>query len=41
MIKADWMLNNHHPQPLETNQQAELTRILARADWDAQEGGRK
>jgi trimethylamine--corrinoid protein Co-methyltransferase len=30
--KADWILKNHHPQPLEDYQQKELTRILAGAD---------
>jgi trimethylamine--corrinoid protein Co-methyltransferase len=30
--KVDWILDNHHPEPLETNQQQELTRILAGAD---------
>lgn len=30
--KVDWILSNHHPQPLDTAQQAELTRILAAAD---------
>jgi trimethylamine--corrinoid protein Co-methyltransferase len=30
--KTDWILENHHPQPLEPKQQAELTRILQAAD---------
>jgi len=30
--KVDWILSNHHPQPLDAAQQAELTRILASAD---------
>jgi trimethylamine--corrinoid protein Co-methyltransferase len=30
--KTDWILENHHPQPLEEAQQAELTRILQAAD---------
>ena len=30
--KVDWILSNHHPQPLDAAQQAELTRILAAAD---------
>lgn len=30
--KVDWILSNHHPQPLDAAQQAELTRILAVAD---------
>jgi trimethylamine--corrinoid protein Co-methyltransferase len=30
--KTKWILENHHPQPLEASQQAELTRILAAAD---------
>jgi trimethylamine--corrinoid protein Co-methyltransferase len=37
--KVDWILNNHHPEPLETNQQIELTRILAGADREI--GGRE
>ena len=32
--KVDWILNNHHPRPLERAQQAELSRILAAADRD-------
>ncbi len=30
--KVDWILANHHPQPLEDAQKVELTRILATAD---------
>ena len=30
--KVDWILSNHHPQPLDAAQQTELTRILAAAD---------
>jgi trimethylamine--corrinoid protein Co-methyltransferase len=30
--KTDWILENHHPRPLEQAQQAELTRILQAAD---------
>lgn len=30
--KVDWILSNHHPQPLSAAQQAELTRILSAAD---------
>jgi trimethylamine--corrinoid protein Co-methyltransferase len=30
--KVDWILENHHPQPLEDEQIAELTRILSAAD---------
>ena len=30
--KVESIIQNHHPQPLETSQQAELTRILAAAD---------
>jgi hypothetical protein len=37
--KADWILNHHHPEPLEINQQTELTRILAGADREI--GGRE
>ena len=37
--KVDWILNHHHPEPLEINQQKELTRILAGADREI--GGRE
>ncbi|MGD2178031.1 MAG: trimethylamine methyltransferase family protein [Anaerolineae bacterium] len=30
--KTEWILENHHPQPLEDAQQAELTRILGAAE---------
>jgi trimethylamine--corrinoid protein Co-methyltransferase len=30
--KTNWILENHHPQPLEEAQQAELKRILKAAD---------
>jgi trimethylamine--corrinoid protein Co-methyltransferase len=30
--KTKWILENHHPEPLEASKQAELTRILAVAD---------
>ncbi len=30
--RIDWILENHHPQPLEPRQQQELQRILAAAD---------
>jgi trimethylamine--corrinoid protein Co-methyltransferase len=30
--KVKWILDNHHPEPLETNQQKELNRILKAAD---------
>jgi trimethylamine--corrinoid protein Co-methyltransferase len=30
--KTDWILENHHPEPLSEQQQAELTRILAAAE---------
>jgi trimethylamine--corrinoid protein Co-methyltransferase len=33
--KIDWILANHHPQPLDEVQKAELTRILAAADREA------
>jgi trimethylamine--corrinoid protein Co-methyltransferase len=39
--KAEWILKNHHPQPLEPNQQKELSRILEGADQDACAGGRE
>jgi trimethylamine--corrinoid protein Co-methyltransferase len=32
--KVDWILKNHHPQPLDEAQQAELARILAAAGRD-------
>ncbi len=32
--KADWILENHHPQPLEEEQTAELARILAAAEGE-------
>lgn len=37
--KAEWILANHHPKPLEENQQLELTRILATADRET--GGKE
>lgn len=37
--KAEWILENHHPQPLEEIQQKELARILAGADREI--GGRE
>ncbi len=37
--KVDWILKNHHPQPLEEVQQKELTRILAGAEQEI--GGRE
>jgi len=30
--KTDWILKNHHPEPLSTAQQKELTRIIAAAE---------
>lgn len=30
--KADWILENHHPQPLDTAQEVELSRILKAAE---------
>ena len=32
--KTDWILEHHHPEPLEESQQAELTRILQAADQE-------
>jgi trimethylamine--corrinoid protein Co-methyltransferase len=32
--RVKWILENHHPEPLEKSQQAELTRILAAADQE-------
>jgi trimethylamine--corrinoid protein Co-methyltransferase len=34
--KMEWILANHHPQPLDETQQAELARILSSADREAQ-----
>ena len=30
--KTDWILENHHPEPLSENQQTELTRIVKAAE---------
>jgi hypothetical protein len=30
--KTDWILENHHPEPLSQNQQTELNRILQAAE---------
>jgi hypothetical protein len=30
--KTDWILENHHPEPLGKDQQSELTRILKAAE---------
>jgi hypothetical protein len=35
--KLAWILENHHPEPLEAAKQAELTRILAAADREMNE----
>jgi trimethylamine--corrinoid protein Co-methyltransferase len=35
--KTDWILENHHPEPLRESQQAELTRILAAAERELAE----
>ena len=32
--KTAWILENHHPQPLEEAEQAELNRILASAEGE-------
>ena len=32
--KVEDTIQNHHPKPLENIQKAELTRILAIADWE-------
>jgi trimethylamine--corrinoid protein Co-methyltransferase len=34
--KFNWIYENHHPEPLETNVQNELTRILTHADRELQ-----
>jgi trimethylamine--corrinoid protein Co-methyltransferase len=36
--KVDWIRKNHHPEPLETEKQAELRRILAAADKEIRKG---
>ena len=36
--KLDWILKNHHPEPLAPEKQAELTRILASADRELNAG---
>jgi len=30
--RTDWILENHHPEPLSENQQSELTRIIEVAE---------
>jgi trimethylamine--corrinoid protein Co-methyltransferase len=30
--KTDWILENHHPEPLSENQQSELTQIIKMAE---------
>jgi hypothetical protein len=32
--KTEWILANHHPEPLEETQQAELKRILQAAEQE-------
>jgi trimethylamine--corrinoid protein Co-methyltransferase len=32
--KTEWILENHHPQPLEEEKQAELNKILKAADQE-------
>jgi trimethylamine--corrinoid protein Co-methyltransferase len=32
--KTDWILENHHPEPLSENQQSELTRIIEAAEQE-------
>jgi hypothetical protein len=34
-----WILENHHPEPLEAAQRAELTRILTAAEHELNEEG--
>ena len=36
--KVKWILENHHPEPLEPEKQAELKRILAAADKEIRKG---
>jgi hypothetical protein len=35
--RAKWILENHHPEPLEPAQQQELTRLLAAAEREMEE----
>jgi trimethylamine--corrinoid protein Co-methyltransferase len=35
--KTDWILENHHPEPLSDNQQKELTKIIAAAEKEIME----
>jgi hypothetical protein len=37
--KTEWILEHHHPKPLEEAQQAELKRILAAAEREAERIG--
>ena len=37
--KTDWILENHHPEPLSENQQSELTRIIKVAERELSRGG--
>lgn len=37
--KVEWILANHHPEPLEQGQQAELKRILQAAEKELSKGG--
>jgi trimethylamine--corrinoid protein Co-methyltransferase len=35
--RTDWILENHHPEPLSENQQSELTRIIKAAERELSE----
>jgi hypothetical protein len=35
---TDWILENHHPEPLSENQQSELTRIIEAAERELSQG---
>jgi trimethylamine--corrinoid protein Co-methyltransferase len=37
--KTDWILENHHPEPLSAEQQAELTKIIKAAEKELSGGG--
>ena len=36
--KTDWILENHHPEPLSETQQSELTRIIEAAERELSQG---
>jgi hypothetical protein len=36
--RTNWILENHHPEPLSENQQSELTRIIEVAEREMSQG---